>query len=259
MPGRSMRSRARAIPGLSDSAQGRGGGAAGGARLRDRVRLSDPPRRPQLRSRPPTRGGRFHARSALRAAPSASPSTSPNIAEVLGAASARRAEIYLAVRLGAGRRRGLVGRGCSRSRRRSGSAFAVRAGFEESARHRPPRSWRRCGRARRASSSACSATWTAAGRPRRLAALIRRAYTRGLGEPDSDEGFAPQALSFLDPGGEERFEPYGHDLLRLHESRVTDRAPLARRRLRARPRPSGAARCSARCPRKRSCPGRRPS
>ncbi len=56
--------------------------------------------------------------------------------------------------------------------------------------------------------------------PRRLAGLIRRAYTRGLGEPDVDESFAPQALSFLDPGGEERFEPYGYDLLRLHESRV---------------------------------------
>ncbi len=57
--------------------------------------------------------------------------------------------------------------------------------------------------------------------PRRIADLIRRAYTRGLGEPDGDEGFAPQALGFLDPGGEERFCPYGHDLLRLHESRVT--------------------------------------
>ncbi len=57
--------------------------------------------------------------------------------------------------------------------------------------------------------------------PNRLAALIRRAYTRGLGEPDADEAFAPQALAFLDAGGEERFEPYGYDLLRLHESRVT--------------------------------------
>jgi AAA-like domain len=57
--------------------------------------------------------------------------------------------------------------------------------------------------------------------PRRLAELIRRAYTRGLGEPDTDEGFAPQALAFLDPGDEERFRPYAHDLLRLHESRVT--------------------------------------
>lgn len=57
--------------------------------------------------------------------------------------------------------------------------------------------------------------------PQRLATLIRRAYTRGLGEPDLDEGFAPQALTFLDPDGEERFEPYGYDLLRLHESRLT--------------------------------------
>lgn len=56
--------------------------------------------------------------------------------------------------------------------------------------------------------------------PRRIATLIRRAYTRGLGEPDTDEAFAPQALAFLDPDGEERFQPHGYDLLRLHESRV---------------------------------------
>ena len=57
--------------------------------------------------------------------------------------------------------------------------------------------------------------------PQTLAGLIRRAYTRGLGEPELDQAFRPQALTFLDPGGEERFEPYGYDLLRLHESRIT--------------------------------------
>ncbi len=57
--------------------------------------------------------------------------------------------------------------------------------------------------------------------PQRLAGLIRRAYTRGLGEPDCDPAFEPQALAFLDPDDEERFEPYGYDLLRLHESRLT--------------------------------------
>jgi AAA-like domain len=57
--------------------------------------------------------------------------------------------------------------------------------------------------------------------PRRTGGLIRGAYTRGLGEPDTDEAFAPQALAFLDEGGEERFRPYARDLLRLHESRVT--------------------------------------
>jgi hypothetical protein len=57
--------------------------------------------------------------------------------------------------------------------------------------------------------------------PERLATLVRRAYTRGLGEPEVDQGFAPQALTFLDAGGEQRFEPYGYDLLRLHESRLT--------------------------------------
>ena len=78
--------------------------------------------------------------------------------------------------------------------------------------------------------------------PRRLAALIRRAYTRGLGEPDVDEGFAPQALTFLDAEGEQCFQPYGYDVLRLHESRVTDRPALADDRLRARagaPGPAG--------------------
>jgi hypothetical protein len=57
--------------------------------------------------------------------------------------------------------------------------------------------------------------------PRRTCGLIRRAYTRGLGEPETDDAFAPQALAFLEPDGEERFRPYAHDLLRLHESRVT--------------------------------------
>lgn len=57
--------------------------------------------------------------------------------------------------------------------------------------------------------------------PRRISTLIRRAYTRGLGEPEVDEAFAPQVLAFLDPAGEERFRPYAHDLMRLHESRVT--------------------------------------
>lgn len=57
--------------------------------------------------------------------------------------------------------------------------------------------------------------------PRRVASLIRRAYTRGLGEPETDEAFGPQALAFLDDRGEERFRPYARDLMRLHESRVT--------------------------------------
>lgn len=63
--------------------------------------------------------------------------------------------------------------------------------------------------------------------PQCLAGLIRRAYTRGLGEPDMDANFEPQALVFLDEAGEQRFEPYGYDLLRLHESRVVvDRRSL---------------------------------
>jgi hypothetical protein len=51
--------------------------------------------------------------------------------------------------------------------------------------------------------------------------LVRRAYTRGLGEPRLDRNFRPEAITFLAGDGEELFEPYELDLLRLHESRVT--------------------------------------
>ena len=133
---------------------------------------------------------------------------------------ALRPEIYLAIRLappgGAGALGGLLDGAAALWR-----ALAERAGYEEA---------RGIGRERLAALRAaeegafervlgyleCSRVG-----PQRLAGLIRRAYTRGLGEPDADESFAPQALSFLDPDGEERFEPYGYDLLRLHESRVT--------------------------------------
>ena len=133
---------------------------------------------------------------------------------------ALRPEIYLAVRLdsavGGGPFGGLLGGAAALWR-----TLAERAGFEEA---------RGIGREQLAALRAaeegvfervlgyleCSRIG-----PRRLAGLIRRAYTRGLGEPDGDDSFAPQALSFLDAEGEERFEPYGYDLLRLHESRVT--------------------------------------
>ncbi len=133
---------------------------------------------------------------------------------------ALRPEIYLAVRLGSAGGTGPLG-GLLDGAAAVWRALSERAGFEEA---------RGIGRDRLAALRAaeegafdrvlgyleCSRVG-----PRRLAGLIRRAYTRGLGEPDADESFAPQALSFLDPGGEERFEPYGYDLLRLHESRVT--------------------------------------
>lgn len=56
--------------------------------------------------------------------------------------------------------------------------------------------------------------------PGTVARLIRRAYTRGLGEPDVDDDFRPQALTFLDRDGGWRFRPYSYDILRLHESMV---------------------------------------
>ena len=137
-----------------------------------------------------------------------------------------RPEIYLAVRLGSGPARnglsGVLDLGTS-----FWGAIAERLGLEETR----GVSQRQIAGMRREEEQVfervlgyleCSRVGS-----QRLAELIRRAYTRGLGEPDGDEGFQPQALSFFDPDGEERFEPYGHDLLRLHESRVTvDRRSL---------------------------------
>jgi hypothetical protein len=77
------------------------------------------------------------------------------------------------------------------------------------------------------------------------ALLVRRAYTRGIGEPELDQNWRPQALWIeeaseseaparrgllgglsryfaKDKEGEDgpRFEPYEHDITRLHDSRV---------------------------------------
>jgi hypothetical protein len=50
--------------------------------------------------------------------------------------------------------------------------------------------------------------------------LIRRAYTRGLGEPHVDEYWQPTAVSFHDEHDVERYRPLEGDLMRLHDSRV---------------------------------------
>jgi hypothetical protein len=56
--------------------------------------------------------------------------------------------------------------------------------------------------------------------PGDLEYLVRKAYVRGLGEPVCDANFRPAALTFVGEDGEERYEPYSLDLLRLHQSRV---------------------------------------
>ena len=135
------------------------------------------------------------------------------------AREAQRPEIYLAVRLkeagGAGPLGGLLDGAAA-----LWSSFAARVGYGEA----PGLSRARLRALRRAEEKVhdlllgyleCERVGT-----RRLAGLICRAYTRGLGEPDLDESFAPQALCFLDADGEERFRPYAYDILRLHESRV---------------------------------------
>jgi hypothetical protein len=50
--------------------------------------------------------------------------------------------------------------------------------------------------------------------------LVCRGLCRGLGEPEMDENFQPQAI-VLDEDGERRFVPLEHDVLRLFEPRIT--------------------------------------
>jgi hypothetical protein len=50
--------------------------------------------------------------------------------------------------------------------------------------------------------------------------LIRRAYTRGLGEPHLDASWRPTAVAFHDPDDVERYRPLEGDLMRLHDCRV---------------------------------------
>jgi hypothetical protein len=52
-----------------------------------------------------------------------------------------------------------------------------------------------------------------------IAALVRSAYTRGVGAPHVDPHWRAQAI-WVDTEEGGAFEPYEHDLMRLHESRV---------------------------------------
>lgn len=50
--------------------------------------------------------------------------------------------------------------------------------------------------------------------------LIRRGYTRGLGDPTLDGNWRPSAISFHSDIDTERYRPVEGDLMRLHDSRV---------------------------------------
>jgi hypothetical protein len=141
-------------------------------------------------------------------------------AEAFGRRGARRSETYLAVRLASPAAEGawapLLGGFADGWR-----ALATRLGLEEPVALGASQ-LRRIGDAEQATFERILAYLDATRvGPHRLAALIRRAYTRSLGEPDCDPAFEPQALAFLGANGEECFRPHGYDLLRLHESRIT--------------------------------------
>jgi len=75
-------------------------------------------------------------------------------------------------------------------------------------------------RAREERAFACISDYLPCERARsgEVVALIRSSYVRGLGEPELDRNWRPQALWTDEEGG--RFEPFEHDVLRLHESRL---------------------------------------
>lgn len=50
--------------------------------------------------------------------------------------------------------------------------------------------------------------------------LVRRAFTRGVGEPIVDPGFSPQALVIADEADETRYVPLERDVLRLMDSPI---------------------------------------
>lgn len=55
--------------------------------------------------------------------------------------------------------------------------------------------------------------------------LVRRAYTRGLGEPQIDKQWTPQAIEFPNGDGAERYAPDRAQMLRLHDSLVDAQNP----------------------------------
>ena len=137
----------------------------------------------------------------------------------LAARTVLRPEIYLLVRLGgparsteAGERLGELWRSASRALGLSDGRGIGRRRLEE-LRRAEERTFDRvldylpCERARSGE----------------LARIVRTAYSRGIGELGVDPHWRPQALwvEASAEGEEPRFEPYEHDLLRLHDSRVT--------------------------------------
>ncbi len=55
--------------------------------------------------------------------------------------------------------------------------------------------------------------------------LVRRAYTRGLGEPLVEELWAPQAIEFPDGDGPDRYTASRAEMLRLHDSLIDTTNP----------------------------------
>ena len=137
--------------------------------------------------------------------------------QALGSREIVRPEVYLAVRL-EGRERGLAGllqaRGSLLDRLREAVGLRDAAALSVADRTRlriaEQRTYERVFSyldSERAASD--DVEW-----------LVRRNYTRGLGDPRCDSHFRPQAITFADEDGSERWEPRQVDLLRLHNSRV---------------------------------------
>ena len=240
------------LPGPLAQPKDRAQGADRGLRLHDRDRLPADPNGARVV------GGRVRRAGADDASPSPWPArgvlapTSQRQRERLAERRTVRPEVFVFVRARSP--------GCT-ARSASGSpAFGRELGERGRAARRP--------RARQPRARRASPARGARLRPRRRLPAVRaralgrdrlpdplRLHPRASASRASTPNWRPQALLVEDPrAARGAFEPYEHDLLRLHESRVTIAPRALRDRLGARHLPSGAAGHAGRFPRRRSSP-----
>lgn len=127
-----------------------------------------------------------------------------------------RPEVYLLIRLGGPARKSGAGEAASALWRRAAGGLGL-----SDARGMGPKELEELrGAEERAFDRTYAHLPCERARSDQLAALIRGAYVRGVGEPRMDANWRPQAVWVDSEDGAARWEPYEYDLLRLHDARV---------------------------------------
>jgi hypothetical protein len=132
-------------------------------------------------------------------------------------------EVYLAVSLSGRRPTGLgssLVRGVDRVRRRVEDAAGIRAASPISAGELSELSTRE----QRIYERLNGIIHTRRAQTEELQWLLRRSVCRGIGEPELDRNWQPDALIVAAPGGGVAFEPLAHDLRRCAQAAITEHA-----------------------------------